>query len=290
MSTAIVDQASQDYWTRHNVTLHKTFANAQESTEYLQWRNAQYHLYEQLMPLSGFDGLSIVDYGCGPGHDLVGFATLSQPSRLTGLDISQTSLEQAKARLSLHNVGATLIQLDASTVGIPMESGTVDYVHSSGVLHHTPRPDLILGEFLRILKPGGKCRIMIYNYESLWMHLYVAYQKRIVEGLYKDMSLEQAFGRFTDGEDCPISRAYRPSEWVALARNAGFECSYAGAAISLWEAEVFHTQRFQALMDQRFTGESRRFLTGLTVDSQGYPRHQGVLAGVDACFLLEKPR
>jgi SAM-dependent methyltransferase len=289
MADTIVDPASREYWTRHNVSLHRTFSNAEESSQYLRWRNAQYHFYEQLMPLQGFDDLTIVDYGCGPGHDLVGFATLSRPRRLVGLDISPSSLAQAKARLALHGAASELHQLDDTTVGIPLESNSVDYVHSSGVLHHTSRPDLILREFVRILKPGGRCRVMIYNHDSLWMHLYVAYQKRLVENQHADIPLEQAFRFFTDGPECPISRAYRPDEWLEIVHSAGLRGAYAGSAISLWECQVFANYRFQALMDERFTGESRDFVTNLTLDHQGFPRHGDTFAGIDACFLLQKP-
>jgi SAM-dependent methyltransferase len=240
------------------------------------------------MPLEGFDDLAIVDYGCGPGHDLVGFSTLSRPGKLCGFDISPTSLAQAKARLALHGAKADLHQLDDTSVEIPLESNSVDYIHSSGVLHHTSRPDLILQEFMRILKPSGKCRLMVYNHESLWMHLYVAYQKRLVENQHTDIPLEQAFRFFTDGPECPISCAYRPEEWLEIVRGAGFNATYTGAAISLWECQVYYTYRFQALMDERFSGESRDFVTNLTIDSQGYPRHRDTFAGVDACYLLQK--
>ena len=62
--------ASDNYWTHHNVTLHKRFRTAEESLEYFAWRNAQYIDYIDLLPVAGHDGQVIVDYGCGPGNDL----------------------------------------------------------------------------------------------------------------------------------------------------------------------------------------------------------------------------
>src|SRR5687768_14872252 len=76
------DADVRDYWTSHNVTAHLRFASAQESLDYFHWRNSQYPGYIDLMPMSGFDGRIILDFGCGPGHDLVGFGTYSKPARL----------------------------------------------------------------------------------------------------------------------------------------------------------------------------------------------------------------
>ena len=67
----------------------------QESERYLEWRNDQYFKYDELMPVTGKDGRVILDYGCGPGHDLVGFGLRSKPTRLIGMDVSTSSLAEA---------------------------------------------------------------------------------------------------------------------------------------------------------------------------------------------------
>ena len=87
---AAPDMSSTSYWTRHNVTLHHDFGNAEDSLRYFHWRNAQYFGYLERMPVSGYDGKVVLDYGCGPGHDLVGFGSFSKPSRLIGIDVSAT--------------------------------------------------------------------------------------------------------------------------------------------------------------------------------------------------------
>ena len=59
---------------------------------------------------------------------------------------------------------------------------------------------------------------MVYNYDSIWVHLYVAYQKMLVENLYAGMNIREAFSRTTDGDDCPISHCYRAGEFIELVR------------------------------------------------------------------------
>src|SRR5437016_1460420 len=96
------DARNRSYWTDYNVTNHRRFASAEESLNYFHWRNAQYHNYIEMMPVDGHNGKAVLDYGCGPGNDLVGFAEYSKPSGLFGMDISSSSIAEAKARLSLH--------------------------------------------------------------------------------------------------------------------------------------------------------------------------------------------
>jgi SAM-dependent methyltransferase len=284
-SAGAVAAGVADYWTRHNVTLHHQFSSAEESLAYLRWRNDQYFGYAEQMPLDGHEGKRILDYGCGPGHDLVGFGVYSRPERLVGCDVSSRSLEQARRRLALHDIRCELMLLDAGAGRLPFKDASFDYIHTSGVLHHTHDPVGILREFARILDPHGCVRVMVYNYDSIWLHLYVAYQKMIEESRYADQSVREAFAKTTDGEDCPIARVYRTDEFLALAAEAGFDGTCTGAAVSVFEASLVPT-RFRAIMDRRLPEEHRKFLVALEFDRFGLPLTSGRHAGVDGCYLL----
>ena len=274
----------RDYWTSHNVTSHLRFRSASESLDYFHWRNSQYPGYIELMPVSGFDRTIILDFGCGPGHDLVGFGTYSKPARLVGADVSSASLAEARDRLALHGIEAELTELKPGAA-LPFESGTFDHVHASGVLHHLPDPEAALCELRRVLRPSGTASVMVYNRNSIWMHLRVAYQRTIVEGLYPELTLDERFARSTDGEDCPISRSYQPDAFVALAGRAGFDAVFAGAAVSLTELDLMPL-RFRALMDRRLPVESRQFLETLTFDQQLMPCANGHRAGIAGVYHL----
>jgi ubiquinone/menaquinone biosynthesis C-methylase UbiE len=278
---------SKHYWTRHNVTLHKSFSSVGDSLEYFHWRNDQYHHYINLMPVSGYDNKVVLDYGCGPGNDLVGFSVYSKTMRLIGVDISESSLSEAKARLLLHGANPEFICVPADSFTLPLEDATIDHIHSSGVLHHTSDPVAILREFFRVLRPGGTANVMVYNRDSLWVHLYVEYVRTIVKNLYPKEMFEPRFRRSTDGENCPISRCYRPNEWINLCASAGFDAQYLGAAVSMHEMGLL-PQRFAAIQDPRLPTESRLFLRDLSFDDNGYPLWNGVHAGIDACFHLKK--
>ena len=278
---------SADFWSDYNVSGHRHFKTAAESLDYFHWRNNQYFNYIELMPVSGFDGDVVLDFGCGPGNDLVGFGVYSKPRKLIGMDVSTTSLAEAERRLRLHGIPCDLMLLNEKHTRLPLDTLSIDHIHSSGVLHHLPDPFAVLKEFHRILKPGGTARVMVYNYNSIWLHLHVAYQLMVREGRFQNMDIRDAFSRTTDSESCPIARVYRPEEFVRLASSAGFDCEFTGAAIQMTEVAMVK-ERQEAVMDSRLRSESRAFLSDLTLDENGRPKYRGHYAGIDGCYLLRR--
>jgi SAM-dependent methyltransferase len=240
------------------------------------------------MPLSGFDGKVVLDYGCGPGHDMAGFAHFSKPERLIGLDVSVTSLMEAQKRLALHKAQVDFRTIDDKESRLPVDDNSVDYIHCCGVLHHLVDPVSTLKEFHRILKPGGEARIMVYHYDSIWLHLYVAYQIMIVEGQMPGHSAREVFSRTTDGPDCPISRIYTVPEFSALATEAGLKCEFLGAGIKVTEAHWCLALRLPALADRRLPVEHRKYLLELEFDKRMLPLYRGHFAGKNGYYSLQK--
>ena len=280
-------QQVADYWTRHNVTLHRAFHNREESIEYFWWRCHQYPGYLTLMPVQGFDGKDVLDFGCGPGHDLIGFAEFSKPRTLVGADVSPSSLLQAKNRCELHGHPVELVPLDPREGSLPFSSSSFDYIHASGVLHHVPDLGQTLHELQRVLRPGGTVRAMVYNRDSVWLHLYVAFVLRFqLQRFAADTPLDDAFRASTDGPECPVARCFRPEEFMAEAESTGLKARFVGVAPSLWELHQLAQYRLVACMDERLEREHREFLLSLTWDGNGYPMFKGVIAGIDSVFEL----
>lgn len=283
-STKGVTKSVENYWTEHNVTLHRRFKTAEASLEDFRWRNAQYFRYLDLMPVDGADGMHVLDFGCGPGYDMVGFATQSKPARLVGLDVSRSSLAEAKDRLALHSADVEFLYHDVASARLPLKDASMDLVHSSGVLHHLPDIDGALRELRRVLKPNGIAQFMVYHTDSLWVHLYVAYERQVIQGIDTELNLSDAFRKSTDGPDCPISRCYTQDQFTSLVTKHGFAFESFGVAVSAWEMSLLH-KRYAAIMDQRLPPESLHFLAGLSFDDSNLPlARPGVHAGIDGCF------
>lgn len=280
---------SQEYWSQYNVTEHRTFASREESLRWFHWRTEQYYDYLRYMPVSGQDGKVVLDYGCGPGHDLVGFSERSKPARLVGIDVSKPSLEEAAKRLALHAAEAELLHVDEDAPRLPLPDASVDHVHSSGVLHHVPDPVRVLRELRRVLRPDGRMRLMIYNRDCIWFHLFSAYTVRFTQNVRAPaggrLTVEDAFRRSTDTADCPISHAWTPADVAMLAAQAGFRARHLGNAVSVREVAIL-PERFDAILDPELEDEHRRFLLGLTFDARGVPFSGEHAAGIDGCYEL----
>ena len=168
------------------------FGSAEESASYLEWRFGEYPLFREFSGLWGdHDGQVVLDYGCGPGNDVVGFLIHTGARKVIGIDISASALELARERIVLHEVDPDrfeLIQASDTETAIPLTDGSVDFFQSQGVLHHTSEPLAILRELRRVSKTGGQGRMMVYNRDSLWLHLYTAYEIKIRQGRYPELT------------------------------------------------------------------------------------------------------
>jgi SAM-dependent methyltransferase len=273
------------YWTGHNVTDHRRFATREESLAYFRWRQLQYLFNDESLPYDGLSGKSVLDYGCGPGDDLVGVVEASVPSRLIGADISRSSLDEAGERLSLHGFAALELIQVLEGEPLPLEDGAVDVVLSMGVLHHCADLDFVLSELARVLRPDGVGYVMVYNRDSIWAHLYVTYLRQIEAGIDADKTFEEAFRSSTDGPGCPYSVAFTGEKFAEQARTAGLSATRTGAAVSLSELRWLG-RRLDALEDPRLPVASREFLAHLTFDEHGRPLIRGAVAGIDSYYTL----
>ena len=170
---------------------------------------------------------------------------------------------------------------------IPIEDGSVDYVHCSGVLNHVPDPEQVLKEFWRILKPSGYARLMVYNRNSIWFQLYASHILPSTDVRYRDLPVDEAFERSTDGFDCPISRNWTIEGMTKLAEATNFQVKHIGNCVSLFEMTLL-PQRFAPMMNPSFRVESRKFLSKLVFDARGVPHVDGIVAGIDGCYELRK--
>jgi SAM-dependent methyltransferase len=116
----------------------------------------------------------ILNLGCGtrtsPHPDVVNVDwTLNirvKKSRLLRMAVSP--FLDARRRSRLEQMAGQLLAQDLSK-GIPFDSGSVDVVYHSHVLEHLDRPVArsFLEETLRVLKPGGLCRVVVPDFEFL---------------------------------------------------------------------------------------------------------------------------
>lgn len=294
---AVADTTEVDsFWGEHTVDT-TAFKSALQSKKHLEWRASLYPLFTEFMNLYGdHNGQIILDYGCGPGNDLVGYAIYTTAAKIIGIDISAKALRMAQHRLSLHNVDPQRIELihSADTARtIPLEDESVDYVQCLGVLHHTSHPEELLREFHRVLKPGAESRVMVYNRDSVWFHLFVAYERLLLQNAFPGHTAEEIFHRTVDVDDdgsgnCPIARCHNWKEFQRLCEANGFGAEYLGGYHSDVELNAIKKYLPQALQDERLATEHRSFLAALQFDENGFPIYEGKHAGLGGVYRLFK--
>jgi ubiquinone/menaquinone biosynthesis C-methylase UbiE len=108
-------------------------------------------------------GARVLEIGVGMGADY--FEWLKAGAHATGIDLSASSIAQARRRCELAGYKSDLKVADAEN--LPFEDNAFDIVYSYGVMHHSPDTQRCLDEAWRVLKPGGQARIMLYHHPSL---------------------------------------------------------------------------------------------------------------------------
>jgi len=127
-----------------------TFAKAYASdTEQNAW-NALYERPAILALAGDVGGLSVLDAGCGSGAHAA--ALVDRGARVSGFDLSDGLLDIARRRLG---DGVPLLKADL-TKPLPYSDAQFDLIVSALALHYLEDWTTPLGEFLRILRPGGR--------------------------------------------------------------------------------------------------------------------------------------
>jgi ubiquinone/menaquinone biosynthesis C-methylase UbiE len=99
-------------------------------------------------------GFHVLDFGCGPGGYIIPLAELTGKSgKIFALDTSQRAIKSArKIIINNHLTNVDTIHSDCKT-GLPDNS--LDAACLYDVFHDLSRPDNVLKELHRVLKPHG---------------------------------------------------------------------------------------------------------------------------------------
>ncbi|MGF1511654.1 MAG: class I SAM-dependent methyltransferase [Myxococcota bacterium] len=131
--------------------------------------------------LGARSGQHVLDAGCGYGFHLLRLA--DHGLRVTGIDFSETALENARKNLERFQLQDRVELRQGNLLELPFEDASFDHVNCWGVLMHIPELEKALSELSRVLKPGGRIAIGENNARSL----HVVAWERLLRGVKKTL-------------------------------------------------------------------------------------------------------
>lgn len=108
-------------------------------------------------------GHRVLDVGCGTGVAAITAARVG--AKVSGLDLTPELLERARENSAIAEVDVDWREGDAEV--LPFADSEFDVVLSQFGHMFAPRPDVVIGQMLRVLKPGGTIAFVTWPPESL---------------------------------------------------------------------------------------------------------------------------
>ena len=150
-----------------------------------------------------WQGKDVLEIGCGIGTDSINFAR--NGANLDVVELSGDSLEICKKRFSVYNLNAGFYKGNAEklTSFLP-KNKKYDMVYSYGVIHHTEKPEDIIAEIKKVLKPDGEMRIMLYSKYS-----YKLFHFMHKENIWDFSKADDIIRHFAEAQlNCPVANTY----------------------------------------------------------------------------------
>jgi SAM-dependent methyltransferase len=166
MSTDVVTEDVRGFW--ESQSCGEIYSSGATLAEQLDAQaRARYALEPYIAPFAKFEdgrGRDVLEIGVGMGADHLEWARV-RPRTLVGIDLTERAVRFTRARLLAHGVPPRLATSDAER--LPFPDASFDLVYSWGVLHHSPDTGLAVREVHRVLRHGGRARVMLYHKHSI---------------------------------------------------------------------------------------------------------------------------
>jgi SAM-dependent methyltransferase len=112
-------------------------------------------------------GLDVLDVGCGTGEIASRVEKEFSPVHVTGIDIATMHIQLAQQRFK--DVPALSFQQGDATA-LPFSESTFDIALCRHMLQAVPEPMKVIGEMIRVIRPGGWFYALAEDYGMLFFH------------------------------------------------------------------------------------------------------------------------
>jgi ubiquinone/menaquinone biosynthesis C-methylase UbiE len=187
----------QSFWTEYQPGFRFTGAQPGTAEFYDAVERHRYALephIPELVRFADWAGRDVLEAGCGIATDGLQFARAG--ARYTGVDLSATAIDLARRRFGLEGVEGSFVH--DSITALPFADASFDLVYSNGVVHHVHETEQAIGEFHRVLRPGGRALVMVYHRDSFNYRFTILVLRRALAGLVMLPGGPWALSRLTD--------------------------------------------------------------------------------------------
>jgi 2-polyprenyl-6-hydroxyphenyl methylase/3-demethylubiquinone-9 3-methyltransferase len=130
---------------------------------------------------------SVLDVGCGAGF--LSNALALTGMKVTGVDLSEDSLAVAQR----HDTTKKVKYISANAYQLPFADSSFDVLTAMDFLEHVDRPEDIIKEFSRVLKPGGIFIFHTFNRNPLAYLVVIKAVEWLVKNTPKNMHVLKLF-------------------------------------------------------------------------------------------------
>jgi len=159
--------------------------------------------FSNIVDFDSMEGKRVLEIGCGLGFNTEQFS--SHGASIVSIDQTMTAAQITQKRLSLRKLSGTTVIANAEQ--LPFKEKSFDFVWSWGVIHHTPKTDVVVDEIERILDINGKTKIMVYHRFSLFHWYNIMFVNGILKGKLLKLSPQELRSYCSDNH-CPLAQYF----------------------------------------------------------------------------------
>jgi SAM-dependent methyltransferase len=136
-----------------------------EEIENFRYRDQPFiHSFAQF---TRYRGRRVLEVGFGAGTDFIQW--LRAGAEASGIDLTPEALENLSRRIEIYHLPKPEQICVGDAENLPFAPDSFDLGYSFGVLHHSPDTVRAIGELVRVIRPGGELKIMLYNRHSIYV-------------------------------------------------------------------------------------------------------------------------
>ena len=220
-------------------------------------------------------GTRVLDVACGPGH--IAAAAAAKGAEPVGLDAAEGMIAVARACY------AEIEFQRGDAERLPFGDASFDAVVAGFVVNHLPRPERALAEFARVVRPGGRVAVTVWDRPERMRLLGVLGEAvQGTEGV-RDPGLPSGGPNpFRFADDAALAALLSGAGLAAAeVRSIAFEQEVADTD-ELWEGMLASSVRTAALIERQPEPVRRRIRAALEQAVAPYRSETGIALPVSA--------